>query len=164
MRIPRLRSKILLESNPLKSRILVRRLAVPAARSSIGLGPERQRVSRWKLGARPICAAIRVVGIPGSRNLRASLARRHFTPRNRNTLGSNVHISRFETSHHVNRCILTSKGREQRIGRGDDTTGNPHRAQVSEFELFELIMLLTLDKQFSLSLSSNPSRQYLSQQ
>ena len=27
--------------------------------------------------------------------------------------------------------------------------GNPHRAQISQFELFELILLLQLDKQFS---------------
>ena len=35
--------------------------------------------------------------------------------------------------------ILTS-------GRGDDTVGNPHRAQISQFELFELILSLKLDK------------------
>ena len=34
------------------------------------------------------------------------------------------------------------------FGRGDDTVGNPHRAQISQFELFELILLLKLDKQF----------------
>ena len=34
-------------------------------------------------------------------------------------------------------------------GRGDDTVGNPHRAQTSQFELFELILLfLKLDKRF----------------
>ena len=32
--------------------------------------------------------------------------------------------------------------------RGDDTVGNPHRAQSSQFELFELILLFTLAKQF----------------
>ena len=31
------------------------------------------------------------------------------------------------------------------LGRGDDTVGNPHRAQISQFELFELILLLKLD-------------------
>ena len=31
--------------------------------------------------------------------------------------------------------------------RGDDTVGNPHRAQIYKFELFELIPLLKLDKQ-----------------
>ena len=35
------------------------------------------------------------------------------------------------------------------VGRGDDTVGNPPRAQISQFELFELILLLKLDKQFS---------------
>ena len=34
-----------------------------------------------------------------------------------------------------------------RLGRGDDSVGNPHRAQISQFELFELILLLTSDKQ-----------------
>ena len=33
------------------------------------------------------------------------------------------------------------------LGRGDDTVGNPHRAQASQFELFEPILLLKLDKQ-----------------
>ena len=32
--------------------------------------------------------------------------------------------------------------------RGDDTVGNSHRAQTSQFELFELILALKLDKQF----------------
>ena len=31
------------------------------------------------------------------------------------------------------------------LGRGDDTVGNPHRAQISQFEL---VLLLKLDKQF----------------
>ena len=30
----------------------------------------------------------------------------------------------------------------------DDTVGNPHRAQISQFELLELILLLKLDKHF----------------
>ena len=34
------------------------------------------------------------------------------------------------------------------IGRGDDTVGNPHRAQIHRFELFELILLAKLDKLF----------------
>ena len=34
------------------------------------------------------------------------------------------------------------------LGRGNDTVGNPHRAQISQLELFELILLLKLDKQF----------------
>ena len=31
----------------------------------------------------------------------------------------------------------------------DDTDGNPHRAQIYQFELFELILLLKLDKRFT---------------
>ena len=27
------------------------------------------------------------------------------------------------------------------FGRGDDAVGNPHRAQISQFELLELILL-----------------------
>ena len=34
------------------------------------------------------------------------------------------------------------------LGRGDDTVGSPHRAQISRFELFELILLSKLDKHF----------------
>ena len=33
-------------------------------------------------------------------------------------------------------------------GRGGDTVGNPHRPQISRFELFELILLLKLGKRF----------------
>ena len=33
------------------------------------------------------------------------------------------------------------------IGRGHDTVGNRHRARISQFELFELILLLKLNKQ-----------------
>ena len=35
-----------------------------------------------------------------------------------------------------------------KIGRGDETVGNSHRAQISQFELFELILLLKLDTKF----------------
>ena len=38
--------------------------------------------------------------------------------------------------------------RKGSFGRGDDTVGNHHRAQVSQFEFFELILLLKYDKQF----------------
>ena len=38
------------------------------------------------------------------------------------------------------------------FGRGDDTAGNPHRAQISQFELFERVLLSKLDKQFPLEL------------
>ena len=33
------------------------------------------------------------------------------------------------------------------FGRGDDTVGNPHRARIPQFELFELILFSNLDKQ-----------------
>ena len=33
--------------------------------------------------------------------------------------------------------------------RGDDTVGNPRRAQVSQFELFEFTLLAKVDKRFS---------------
>ena len=33
------------------------------------------------------------------------------------------------------------------VGSGDDTVGNPHRARISQFELFELVLLSKLDKQ-----------------
>ena len=35
----------------------------------------------------------------------------------------------------------------QELGRGDDTVGNPRRAQTSQLELFELVLLLKLNKQ-----------------
>ena len=47
------------------------------------------------------------------------------------------------------------------FGRGDDTVGSPHRAQVPPFELFELVLLLKLGKQLP---SSNSRRWYRSQQ
>ena len=36
------------------------------------------------------------------------------------------------------------------FGKGDDTVGNPHRAQLVQFELFESCLLLELDKHFSI--------------
>ena len=54
-----------------------------------------------------------------------------------------VHFGRVNLSlRHTTECIAVY------FGRGDDTVGNPHRAQISQFELFELILLLKLDKQF----------------
>ena len=35
----------------------------------------------------------------------------------------------------------------QYFGRGDDTVGNPHRAEIYRFELFELFLLLKLDNE-----------------
>ena len=34
------------------------------------------------------------------------------------------------------------------VGRGDDTVGNPYRAQISQFELFQLILSSKLNKHF----------------
>ena len=34
------------------------------------------------------------------------------------------------------------------IRRGHDTVGSPHRTQISQFELFEFILFLKLDKPF----------------
>ena len=42
--------------------------------------------------------------------------------------------------------LTAPNGPAQEFGRGDDTVGNPHRAQISQFELFELVLLLELDK------------------
>ena len=36
------------------------------------------------------------------------------------------------------------------VGRGDATVGNPHRAQISQFEFFELFLLLKLDNEVSI--------------
>ena len=49
---------------------------------------------------------------------------------------------------HGSRACMVGK-RAAFIGSGDDTVGNPHRAQIVQFELFELILLLKLDKQLS---------------
>ena len=37
---------------------------------------------------------------------------------------------------------------EIEVGRGDDAVGNPHRALISQFEFFELMLLLKLETQF----------------
>ena len=34
------------------------------------------------------------------------------------------------------------------VGRGDDAVGDPRRAQLSQFEFFELILVLKSEKQF----------------
>ena len=44
-------------------------------------------------------------------------------------------------------CYTSSAAEIFIEARGDDTVGNPHRAQISQFELFERILLLKLDKQ-----------------
>ena len=48
-----------------------------------------------------------------------------------------------------------------RVGRGDDMVGNPHRVQISHFELFELFLLLKLHKhlpveRFEATVSQSP--------
>ena len=49
----------------------------------------------------------------------------------------------------TNVCADLARGQTgPRFGRGEDTVGNPHRAQISQFELFRLILLLKLDKRF----------------
>ena len=42
---------------------------------------------------------------------------------------------------------LRPSGRIDTLQKGDETVGNPHRAQINEFELFELNILLKLDEQ-----------------
>ena len=42
----------------------------------------------------------------------------------------------------------SQRSAQQSLGREDDTDGNPHRARIVRFELFELVLLLKLDKQF----------------
>ena len=44
--------------------------------------------------------------------------------------------------------MKTDRSTRARLGRGDDTVGNPYRAQISQFELFEPILSLKLDEQF----------------
>ena len=39
---------------------------------------------------------------------------------------------------------------DQDIGRGDDAVGRPRRAQICQFELFELLLLSKLDEQLSI--------------
>ena len=60
------------------------------------------------------------------------------------------------SSQHVCMCVARllervgeSKSCISTLGRGVDTVGNPHRAQISLFDLFELVLLLKVDKQSS---------------
>ena len=49
-------------------------------------------------------------------------------------------------------CILDkAKSISRVVRKGDDTLGNSHRARISQFELFELFLLLKLDTQISRS-------------
>ena len=43
-------------------------------------------------------------------------------------------------------CKKPDSGKKKEFGGGDDTLGNPPRAQVFKFEHFELFSLLKLDK------------------
>ena len=43
--------------------------------------------------------------------------------------------------------IVRGSGTVAKVGRGDDTVGNPRRAQTLQFEPFELILLSKLGKQ-----------------
>ena len=45
-------------------------------------------------------------------------------------------------------CFVLFFVRVAILGRGDDTVGNPHRAQTSQFEFFEFVPLLKLCKKF----------------
>ena len=47
-----------------------------------------------------------------------------------------------DRSHPMPRVLASACWRRQGFGRGDDKVGNPHRAQIFQFELFELILLL----------------------
>ena len=51
--------------------------------------------------------------------------------------------------------------RERCLGKGDDTIRIPHRAQLSPFELFEVIFLVILDRQLPVERFKQP---YLGQQ
>ena len=55
-----------------------------------------------------------------------------------------VHVPSTAPAPGIESAILAKTA----VRRGDDTVGNPHRAQISQIELFELILLLKLDKQF----------------
>ena len=44
-------------------------------------------------------------------------------------------------------CPFLARG-STTVRKGDDAVGNPHRAQMSQSELFELVLLLKSDKQF----------------
>ena len=49
---------------------------------------------------------------------------------------------------YIHTYIAPQSGSESLLRRGDDKIGSPHRAQISQFEPFDMI-LLKLDKQFA---------------
>ena len=73
-----------------------------------------------------------------------------------------VYIYIYIYIYHCEKCIIMWKvpnqetSRKETRGRilpidfrrGYDTVGNPHRTQISQFELFEHILVLKLDKRF----------------
>ena len=52
----------------------------------------------------------------------------------------------MQTHRYIAACCPAAPLTPFSSGRGDDAIGNPHRAQISRFEFFELILLLKLDK------------------
>ena len=68
-------------------------------------------------------------------------------------LGHYARIIRAYSLLRVLLCFLIAEVRHhvaQLLGRGgDDAVGTPRRAQISQFELFERIVLLKIDKRFS---------------
>ena len=81
----------------------------------------------------------------------------------RNTRGTHA-SGRGERLRDMQEIGGSGKGVEEGVnllGRGDDTVGSPCRAQIYQFELFELI--LSFDSSSSRSLSSNSRQRHLGQ-
>ena len=60
--------------------------------------------------------------------------------------GSSVKLGTTQNTEKIR--MAPAQGWYAQIGRGDDTVGNPHRAQLSQ--LFELVLLLEVDEQSSI--------------
>ena len=56
--------------------------------------------------------------------------------------------SRSRSRHRLEEYAISCRGVLRMVRKGDDAVGSPHRAQLSQFELFEFILLLELDKRF----------------
>ena len=52
----------------------------------------------------------------------------------------NIYIYIYIHTH--GRAASESLPQRPMCGRGDDTVGKPHRARISQFELFELVLLM----------------------
>ena len=64
---------------------------------------------------------------------------------------ANMHVMIwFIICMHVTSSPTHYRSAPEGLRRGDDTVGNPHRAQFDKLELFELITLFNLDKHFSI--------------